>query len=280
MQKLDGKTLTDVSETALLTLWSRGSEAARADSIINDPLAARLLDRIEYPYRRHFGPPNQFFAIRAATFDRVARGFLREHPNGTIIALAEGLQTSYWRLGRPPAPWISVDLPPIVALREQLLPKEEHVVHAGTSALDLSWADHVQTGAPVLITAEGLLYYLDKPLALGLIRDCAARFPGGRFVFDSLPTLGTSKTGTLLAKAQLRANKLLKRDFVMPTMPFSMHVKEIRTYPRTIPGVASARQVPVTVGRGIQGWGVQKFYQSPLIPSRLRGTITELRFSE
>jgi O-methyltransferase involved in polyketide biosynthesis len=42
----------------------------------------------------------------------------------------------------------------------------------------------------VFITAEGLLMYLDPADALGLIRDCVARFPGGRMMFDSIPGRG------------------------------------------------------------------------------------------
>ena len=39
--------------------------------------------------------------------------------------------------------------------------------------------DRVEPTDGVFITAEGLLMYLDPEEALGLIRDCAARFPGG-----------------------------------------------------------------------------------------------------
>ncbi len=43
------------------------------------------------------------------------------------------------------------------------------------SALDFSWMDHVDAGAGVFITAEGLLMYLQPEEAMSLIPDCAQR---------------------------------------------------------------------------------------------------------
>jgi O-methyltransferase involved in polyketide biosynthesis len=73
--------------------------------------------------------------------------------------------------------WYSIDLPPVMALREKLLPRDDRVVALAQSALDRSWMDRVETSNGVFITAEGLLMYLQPDDVLGLIRDCAARFP-------------------------------------------------------------------------------------------------------
>ena len=53
-----------------------------------------------------------------------------------MVALGEGLQTSYWRLGRPEATWLSVDLSDVIKLRERLLPHEPRIRHLAGSALD------------------------------------------------------------------------------------------------------------------------------------------------
>ena len=49
-QKIDGSTLTGVSETALMTLQVRASEARRPDGIIEDPVAVELVDRIDFDF--------------------------------------------------------------------------------------------------------------------------------------------------------------------------------------------------------------------------------------
>jgi O-methyltransferase involved in polyketide biosynthesis len=46
-EKADAGTLTGVSETALLTLNGRASQARHPDAIIEDPMAIRLVDAID-----------------------------------------------------------------------------------------------------------------------------------------------------------------------------------------------------------------------------------------
>jgi O-methyltransferase involved in polyketide biosynthesis len=55
MDKIEPKQLTGVSETALWTLWNRGSEALRPDRTVDDPLAGELLERIDYPHQAFCG---------------------------------------------------------------------------------------------------------------------------------------------------------------------------------------------------------------------------------
>jgi O-methyltransferase involved in polyketide biosynthesis len=121
-------------------------------------------------------------------FDAVTHDYLATHPMASVVAPAKGVQTSFWRLDPMGAAdeltWYSVDLPPVVALREKLLPRDDRITELAQSALGHSWMDQVETEHGVFITAEGLLMYLTPDDALGLIRDCAARFPGGQMMFD------------------------------------------------------------------------------------------------
>ena len=66
--------------------------------------------------------------------------------------------------------------------------------------------DRVDATHGVFITAEGLLMYLEPQDALGLIRDCAARFPGGQMMFDSIPRWFSRRTlkGFKLSSRYLR----------------------------------------------------------------------------
>lgn len=67
--------------------------------------------------------------------------------------------------------WYSVDLQPVIGLRELLLPPDERIVALAQSALERSWMDRVDATDGVFITAEGLPMYLDPDDALALIRD-------------------------------------------------------------------------------------------------------------
>jgi O-methyltransferase involved in polyketide biosynthesis len=190
--KVDGTVLTGVSETALLTLQVRAHEARRPDSIIDDPMAIQLADSIDFDFAKFGFSRRQDMAVRALAFDRLARRYVADHPKATVVALAEGLQTSFYRLDAADVgdqfQWLTVDLPPMIALRRKLLPPSERVQMCAQSALNFSWMDQVDTEHGVFITAEGLLMYLQPEDAVGLIAECAKRFPGGQMMFDLPPT--------------------------------------------------------------------------------------------
>lgn len=245
MRAIDGNTLEGVSATTLWTLHNRGSEAKRSDGVIRDPWAVTLLDSIDYDYRK-FGKPNQSHGLRARAFDHATADYLRAHPAASVVALAEGLQTSLWRLDRlgvaDEARWYSVDLPPVMALREQLLPRDDRIVELAQSALDRSWMDRVDASQGVFITAEGLLMYLEPDDVLDLLRDCAARFPGGQMMFDSIPHW--------LSRRTLKGLRLSDR-YVTPPMPFALTADEGIALAGRVPGVRAARDIAMPRGRGL-----------------------------
>ena len=272
LSEVDGNILDGVSATTLWTLHNRASEAKRSDGVIRDPWAVTLFDAIEYDYRK-FGKPNQSHALRAVAFDAAARAYLRAHPTASVVALAEGLQTSFWRLDRTGVAneltWYSVDLPPVMALREQLLPHDDRIVALAQSALDRSWMDGIDAPDGVFITAEGLLMYLDPTDALGLIRDCVAHFPHGQLMFDSVPHWVSRRTQKGLK---------LSARYTTPRMPFSLTADEGVALARHIPGVRSARDIPLPPGRGL--WKLMASPALDRVPAlrRARPSITLLEF--
>ncbi len=273
-------TLSGVSETALLTLNARAAEARRPDAVIDDPMAISLVDSIDYDFAK-FGPTRQDMALRALTFDTYTGRYLAKHPSATVVALAEGLQTSFWRLdaaipgGR--FRWLTVDLPPIVELRKRLLPESPRVTLCAQSALDYSWMDQVDTGAAgtsgtadgVFVTAEGLLMYLEPEQALGLIAECAKRFPGGQMLFDLPPSWFSRWT-----RRGIRTSFRYK----VPPMPFSLSVDEAADLVNTVPGIRAVRDVHMPPGRGLLfNTILSSVYRIPLLDNH-RASVTLLEF--
>ena len=103
--------LEGTPETLLWTLYYRASEARRADAVLRDPKAVELLDAIDFPFEERFGPATagwaQWQALRARCFDRQVERFLAEHPDGTVVALGEGLETQFWRVDNGRVHWLS-----------------------------------------------------------------------------------------------------------------------------------------------------------------------------
>ncbi|MDF3338493.1 class I SAM-dependent methyltransferase [Mycolicibacterium septicum] len=276
MSVIDGNTLDGVSATTLWTLSNRGIEAKRSDGVIRDPWAVALLDSIDFDYGK-FGRPMQAHALRARTFDIETRDYLSTHPKAAVVALAEGLQTSFWRLDQAGVAdeltWYSVDLPPVMAIRDHLLPSDDRIVALAQSALDRSWMDRVDAGDGAFITAEGLLMYLEPDDVRSLIADCAARFPGGRMMFDSIPHWASRRT--------LKGLHLSSR-YVAPPMPFALTADEglamAGTGPGAIAGVRSARDVAMQPGRGLFKLAAEPWLDRIGPIHRSRPSITVLDF--
>lgn len=269
MPVIDARHLDGVSETALLTLHQRATEAARPDGIIDDPMAIALRDRLDYDYQ-DFGRTHQATALRALVFDAVTRNYLAGHPRATVVALAEGLQTSFWRVDNSEMTWLSVDLAPIIALRQQVLPTPDRLGYCAQSALDHSWMDAVDATDGVVITAEGLFQYLTADVVFDLIAACAARFPKGHLVFDSVPRL-------LSAYSQRRGFRL-SEHYTVPPMPFWFTADQ---YPRlqSIPGVRTVRELRYPAGRGkLVPWATRQSYRLSVL-ARFRAPVTLVEFT-
>lgn len=270
--KADASLLTGVSETALLTLNGRAHQARHPEAIIDDPMAIQLADAIDCDFDK-FGRKGQEMALRSLAFDRCAAQYLIRHPAATVVALAEGLQTSFWRLSSalPEAQfrWLTIDFAPIIELRRRLLPPSPRIAMLAQSALDYSWMDEVDTGDGVFITAEGLLMYLEPEEAMGLITECARRFPGGQMIFD-LPPVAVKK----LAPKGMRAS----RQYRVPPMPFSLSPRQLARLADTVPGIVAVHDLPMPKGRGFVFHTLfPAFWQLPMI-RQIRGAYTLLEF--
>jgi O-methyltransferase involved in polyketide biosynthesis len=267
--------LSGVSETALLTLNARAAEARRRNPIIEDPMAVALVDSIHFDFAK-FGRTRQDFALRARAFDIQALAYLKERPSATVVALAEGLQTSFWRLDAalPDGQfrWLTVDLPPIIDIRARLLPdllESPRVSVRAQSALDYSWMEAVDPAEGVFITAEGLLMYLQPEQALELIGQCAKRFPGGRLLFDLPPRWFVMWT-RLGIRTSLR--------YKVPPMPFSLTVAQAADLVNKIPGVRAVRDLRLPPGRGLLfNTALSTAYRVPLLDP-MRPCLTLLEF--
>jgi O-methyltransferase involved in polyketide biosynthesis len=271
-ERIDASELSGVSETALMTLNGRAHQAGLPGAILHDPMAIKLVDAIDFDFDK-FGRRGQEMALRSLAVDACAVEYLRRHPKATVVALAEGFQTSFWRLSEavpdPQFGWLSVDLAPVIALRERLLPSSPRITALGQSALDYSWMDQVDSRGGVFITAEGLLMYLQPHEAMDLIIQCAKRFPGGQMFFDLPPVLVKR-----IAPKGIKSS----RHYRVPPMPFSLNTNELADLVNTVPGIKALHDIPMPRGRG--------FFFNKLFPAvwhfgptkRFRGAYTLLEF--
>lgn len=250
--------LSGLSETLLANLGRRTVAARAKRPLLADPLAVRAVELLDHDFADAERGAS-WHALRVATFDRAVRRFLNRHPAGTVVALGEGLETQFWRVDNGRVRWLTVDLPEVLELRGLVFPEEPRQRRHAGSALDLSWADELEPGAPVLVTAQGLLPYLRRDEVHRLIASSAERLPGSSLVFDVVP----AKMLELVRKGSGR-----ERDQAVELWTWLFDVEERAALAR-IPGVAELRDLSPPLSLGI----------APLALRAVRALPRRLRYS-
>lgn len=134
-------------------------------------------------------------AVRSKNIDEYIKAFLDKYPDGIVVNLGCGLETSFYRLDNGLALWYEVDLPEVIELREDLLGKNERDISIAASIFNKNWLDIIRDAAgekSVCFTAAGLFYYFKKSDVIALIRNLSS-IPSSQLVFDTVNKFGMSR---------------------------------------------------------------------------------------
>jgi methyltransferase (TIGR00027 family) len=228
-----GPLIRNVSDTALWVAVYRSRETDRPDAVFRDPYARRLAGArgeqiaASMPFS---DKATWAWVARTLLFDQ----FIEEQVRGgvdLVVNLAAGLDARPYRLVLPPAlRWVEVDLPKILAHKEEILGGEKPVCALERVRLDLSDVsarrelfDRLGRSARhALIVCEGLLIYLAAEEVGSLARDLAVPASFRSWVLD-LTSPGLLKmiqkdSGTRLsaAGAELRFGPAEGPGFFVP----------------------------------------------------------------
>lgn len=131
-------------------------------------------------------------AVRSANMDRFIRSFLKRRPDGVIVQLGCGLETTYYRCDNGRTRWYAVDLPHVIDYRKELLPQSERETYLAGDAFTENWIRQVRTDlpdAPILVTAGGLFHYFEEDKVISLFR-MLRQFGEIEVVFDTVNKKG------------------------------------------------------------------------------------------
>ncbi|MEU3652728.1 class I SAM-dependent methyltransferase [Streptomyces sp. NPDC032161] len=268
--------LSGVPETLLWTLYNRAYEAGRRYPVLDDPMALRLMETLDYPFEERFGRPNAFYSqlqgLRSRCFDLAVQAYLAERPRATVVALGDGLETGFWRVDNGLLNWLSVDLPEVAELRRELLPATDRSRVLARSATDPAWLDEIEDprGRGVVVTAQGLLMYLRPAEVRGILAACAERLPGGALVLDSMARRPAGYTLT---------GRWRVGGMTIPPMRWAMDPGERPKLRGAHPGITEVRALRLPRGRGAMG---ELIRLQSLLPGvrALTPAITRLRFGD
>lgn len=195
--KISPDKITKISSTLLIPLWAKAMEAERAEPLLRDAEAVRMLQMIDYDFDQFASATLSQIGCcgRAALIDAEARGFIQTHPDAVIVQLGAGLDARFERLGKPSVSvWYDLDLPDVILLRRQLLPENGNQ-YIADSLFNEHWLNTIASyHKPVLLLIEGVLMYFSEAEIKLLFGNIARNLPQATVVFDMLPPAGVGKS--------------------------------------------------------------------------------------
>jgi O-methyltransferase involved in polyketide biosynthesis len=196
--------LSQVSRTAILLLICRAVASEKNAVEFSDPMAVLSLERLLAEaseedriwiskHIRMYEGMHVSEAIagtkRGKVIDRIAERFISDHPKCTIINLACGFDTRYWRIEKGKSKFIETDLPAVIDLKKEILKDQLGYEMIGKSVLDTTWIDQVtkKGNTDFLLIAEGLFMWLPPQEAIRLFKEIGERFTRSELVADMVP---------------------------------------------------------------------------------------------
>jgi len=236
--------LGSVAETLVLPLWFRAKHNEKQNPLLLDPMASKVISRIDYDFRRidrsmHgatrlWGPEfgDLYWVIRAKNFDDAVKEFMDRHPKAVVVNIGAGLDTAFYRVDNGSIRWFELDLPDVIDLRKRLIPETDRCICIAKSVFDFSWFDDI--GNPeegLILLACGVFWYFGEDDVKLIIRNLANRFHGADIVFDAISRMVASATTKFVRGA---ANKQAKPRSILTAKKvakWDTNVEVIEEYP-------------------------------------------------
>jgi len=213
----DESLIRNVSDTARLVAIDRAVETERPDALFRDPFARRLAGERgakiakSKPLGGRTSGVGWPIVTRTYVIDRMIQAHIAQGGDA-VINLAAGLDTRPYRMAIPSSlQWIEVDLPEILAHKEEILRGEKPVCSLERVRLDLSdvlarrelLARLGGQSRKALVITEGLVVYLSSDEVAALAQDLAAQPSFRSWILDLV-------SPKLLATLQKRMTSNLK----------------------------------------------------------------------
>ena len=197
-----------VQETLVIPLLGRLVCSEHFPELFSDSEAKRICDSLDYDFaekrKRMESVAGLFGALEVAQRQYDLRcevkDYLSAHPKAAVVNLGCGLDDTFRKCDNGSCRGYDIDLPDVIAVRNDLLPAGERKQSIACDLNDLTWMEQIDASDGAVFFASGVFYYFRTEDVKRLFGAMAARFPGAVLVFDSCNERGAR----LMRKTWLR----------------------------------------------------------------------------
>lgn len=182
-----------IQETLVIPLYGRKLCTEQFPNLFEDKKAVELIERIDYDFseleKKSSSFAHRFGALEVAMRENdlmiEAKDYLKDHPHAALVNLGCGLDQTAENCDNGECMIYNLDLPDVIAVRNELLPETGRVKNIAADLNDFSWFDRIDARNGVCFLAAGVFYYFKASDIQNLFPAMAKHFPGGKLVFDT-----------------------------------------------------------------------------------------------
>ena len=187
-----------VQETLIIPLFGRKVCSEHFPHLFKDPEAERLCAMLDYDFaskkKKMESVAGLFGALEVAQrqydIGCEVKDYLKSHPNAAVVNLGCGLDDTFRKCDNGTARGYNIDLPDVIAIRNEILPAGERETNIGCDLNDPAWMEKIDASGGAVLYATGVFYYFKKEDANALFCRIAETFPGSVLAFDTCNSRG------------------------------------------------------------------------------------------
>ena len=201
-----------VQETLIIPLYARKVCSELYPNLYQDETAVRLINEIDYDFseaeKKSHSLMQRFGSLEVAMRQNdlafEVRDYLKSHPNAAVVNLGCGLDSTGRSCDNGSCKIYNLDLPDVIAVRNELLPAGEREKNIPCNLNDTEWFAKIDASGGAVFFASGVFYYFLTEQVKARVQGMADAFPGGVLVFDAANRAAVK----MIAKTWLKSAKI------------------------------------------------------------------------
>jgi len=206
--------LGDIQKTLFMPVWARAVETKKENPVLADKTALEIIDTVDLDFSRMTDNLPEISQIawiaRFKRFDLIVSDFIENHPEGTVVNIGCGLDTSFERINSNSIQWYDLDLPDVIELKKNFQKETDNRKYISSSFLDTNWFDKIVINDKILFISAGVFVYFEEFEIRNFVIRIADRFGDSEMFFDVTSPKGLEIANQIIQKSGLDSRSFFK----------------------------------------------------------------------